>query len=408
MTIQKYYFGKLFHVMLFCTIVLNFLSCKKSFNTDTTDDDLLELTLNHSIVRVMPSAVVNLSWNDITVENFKEYQIERKTVTDTAWTKVTKLTDAFQISYVDTIIDDDDLIYRIGIADTDDNILWGTANISIPRTTSVLIPDVFETIQPAFNHGIIDDGDSIIVKPGTYIETLYIAGKDVLIKSTEGYKTTFLNPTPLPDSLDQLRVVNISSGILNGFSVQYGEPMHGSGGGISLGKNATVQNCYVNSNIAQSNENSAGGGVFVRDNGNLYNNIISYNRSYLEFAHGIYIVSAHGEIINNTIVGNDIVIKGDCAGLLFRNNIVYNSRPDISFFDQASQMGVTVDYSLFDFDIGFGSNNIFENPQFSNNGFFQLAPSSPGIDAGHPDNKYLDTDGSLNDLGAYGGPSASL
>jgi hypothetical protein len=34
-------------------------------------------------------------------------------------------------------------------------------------------------------------------------------------------------------------------------------------------------------------------------------------------------------------------------------------------------------------------------------------PQSPCIDAGDPDRAYDDADGSLNDIGAYGGPGGS-
>ena len=79
--------------------------------------------------------------------------------------------------------------------------------------------------------------------------------------------SSYLNSLNYKDVFETVLYFNrpksvLEIGILDGFSVQYGEPMHGSGGGVSLAKNATVQNCYINLNIAQSNENSAGGGVF--------------------------------------------------------------------------------------------------------------------------------------------------
>ncbi|MFC1527168.1 hypothetical protein ACFL5D_00285 [Candidatus Neomarinimicrobiota bacterium] len=401
---MKYY---LFYFPIYIFLLLLSTGCNSPFKTDTTVA-IFELFASHDIVRVMPSATVLLFWDEITVESFQEYKIERKTVNDTAWTEVKSLYNPLQITYVDTIWNDDDLIYRVGIVDVDENTRWATTSISIPRTTSVIVPDVFETIQPAFVSGLMDDGDTIIVKPGTYEETISIAGKDVLIKSTDGFKSTLLLRTARPDSIDQLRVVNISSGILDGFSIKFGDPMHGSGGGISISKNATVKNCYIAQNVADSNENGGGGGVFLGDNGNLYNNIIAYNSSYMDFANGIYIVAAHGEIINNTIVGNDIVIRGDCTGLLLRNNIIFDSYPDISFAPQASQAGVTIDYSLFDNNVSIGSDNINANPDFMDNVDFILSPNSPCIDAGHPDNQYLDKDGTRNDIGAYGGPLARL
>ena len=365
-------------------------ACDSPFNTDTTDD-LLELTLNHSIVRVMPSAVVNLSWNDITVENFKEYIIERKTITDTAWTEVTRLEDAFRISYVDTIVDDDDLIYRVGIADVDDNILWDTASISIPKTTSVLVPDEFNKIQAAFSSDLTDDGDSIIVRHGIYTERLVVAEKNVLIQSESGFKSTII------DGAGALHTVSMSSGTIDGFTITGGAAINKSGGGIFLQGSGIVRNCLIEENFSTN----FGGGLYILDEGSVYNSIIHNN--ICPDGSGMCLKDAHGDIINNTIVGNDIYISGDCSGLLFRNNIIYESQPDISFSDQSVQIDVTIDYSLFDYNMEFDSTNILGNPQFIDNIDFLLDPTSPCVDAGHPDDKYLDTDGTRNDMGAYGG-----
>ncbi|MFC1566086.1 hypothetical protein ACFL4B_04010, partial [Candidatus Neomarinimicrobiota bacterium] len=199
-------------------IILLICGCKSPFNTNATNEEIFELKLSHNIVRVMPSALVNLIWTEITVENFASYKIERKTITDTTWTAIENLFDPFQLSYVDTIGNDDDLIYRIGIIDNDDNIIWATESISIPRTTSVIVPDEFNTIQPAFNSELIDDGDTIKVNSGIYEETLGIAGKNVLIKSIEGFTTTILKPTYIVDPNRKKRVLNISSGTLKGFA----------------------------------------------------------------------------------------------------------------------------------------------------------------------------------------------
>ena len=243
-------------------------ACDSPFNTDTTDD-LLELLLNHSIDRVMPSAEINLSWNEITVENFKEYLIERKTITDTAWTEVTRLKDAFKTSYIDTIIDDDDLIYRLGIADIDDNILWDTANISIPKTTSVLVPDEFNKIQAAFSNELIDDGDSINVKSGHYLEKVVMADKNVLIQSINGFKSTII------DGLGALHTVSISSGSIKGFTITGGVAFNKSGGGIFLQGNGVVRNCLIENNVASN----FGGGLYILDNGSVYNSTLSVSVS---------------------------------------------------------------------------------------------------------------------------------
>jgi len=390
---NKYKYLSLVYGILLWITILMITSCKTPFDTETNDDEMLELKLNHNIIRVMPNAQVNLSWNEITIENFKEYLVERKTITDTTWTNVASLDNEFLTSYQDTIKDDEDLMYRVGICDTDDNILWSTASISIPKTSTVFVPDEFVTIQPAVNSGLTDNGDTILVRPGIYQETISIAGKDILIKSIDGYKVTALLRSVLPDSIDQLRVINILSGTLDGFTIKNGAPMHGSGGGISMGGSATVQNCYIQGNSANSYKNGGyGGGVFIVDNANLYNNIIINNLCTRPLSKGIYALRAHGEIINNTIFGNDILIGTNCSELILRNNIIYDSHPDISFENESSKSGVTVDYSLLDYDIGFGSNNIVEDPQFLDKIDFILSSNSPAINAGHPDSKYNDSD----------------
>ena len=376
--------------------ILLSISCEWPFNTTPTEDDVFGLTVNHNITRLMPSAEINLTWNEITVEQFVMYKIERMRIQDTLWTSIVELSDAFQLSYVDTIWDDDDLIYRVGIIDLDENVLWATTSITIPKTTSVLVPDEFKTIQPAFSHGIIDDGDTILVYPGLYQETLGIAGKNVLIKSIQGFQMTTL----WPDSSGGKQVIFIASGILQGFTIEQGAPSYAKpGGGIYITQNGTVQNCYITRNESQG----VGGGVFLVNDGNLYNNIIFQNLGQTG-GNGIYISSAHGEIINNTFFNNDIVINGNCTGLVLRNNIIYQSQPDISYTNSAVQSGIIIDFNLLDENINVGSDYINADPEFLDQIDFKLSPTSPCIDAGHPDGQYLDTDGSRNDIGAYGGP----
>lgn len=380
-------------------VIIVISSCGWPFNTTPTENDVFELIVNHNITRLMPSAEMNLTWNEITVEQFAMYKIERMRIQDTLWTSIVELPDAFQLSYIDTIFDDENLIYRVGIFDLEDNVLWATESISIPKTKVVYVPSEFLTIQPAFESELIDDGDTIIVSPGIYPETLGIAGKNVLIRSVDGFKTTILQPT-LADPPNK-RVVNILSGIIDGFTIELGKPSFGApGGGVFISQNGTVQNCYITGNESQG----IGGGVFLANDGNLYNNIISRNTARL--GSGIYITAAHGEIINNTIAGDDIVINGDCSGLILRNNIIYDSFPDIdvSFSSQADTSGIIIDYLLLDSDIVIGTDIIIADPRFDNFIDFKLSATSPCIDAGHPDTQYLDRDGSRNDIGAYGGP----
>ncbi len=61
-----------------------------------------------------------------------------------------------------------------------------------------------------------------------------------------------------------------------------------------------------------------------------------------------------------------------------------------------------------DENINVGSDYINKDPEFLDHIEFKLSPTSPCINAGHDGNQYLDTDGSRNDIGAYGGPKSRL
>ncbi len=375
------------------------ISCEWPFSTKLTGEVIFKLTVNHNIARIMPSAEVNLTWNEITVENFTMYKLERMKTKDTLWTSVVDLSEAFQLSYIDTIYDDEDLIYRIGIVDIEDNVRWAMASTNIPKTVSIIVPDELEHIQEAIESELMDDGDEILVKPGEYIERLTINSKNITVRSENGFQETIIRA----DTSGLFRVINISIGNLIGFTVTGGMVEKKSGGGIFLTGTGRIKNCLIIGNMA----GYYGGGLYVGHQGAIYNSIISNNIGG-KGGNGIFFNTANGEIINNTLVQNDIVINGDCTGLIIRNNIIYQSQPDISYTNSANQTGIIIDFNLLDENIYVGSDYINEDPEFLDNIDFRLSPTSPCIDAGHDDNQYLDIDGSRNDMGAYGGPGSGL
>ena len=83
------------------------------------------------------------------------------------------------------------------------------------------------------------------------------------------------------------------------------------------------------------------------------------------------------------------------------NSILWgNSAPN----DQQLNSRVFVEYSSV--ENGFsGTGNIHMNPLFEDTVDCCLSSSSPCIDAGDPNEKYNDLDGSRNDMGCYGGHS---
>ena len=146
--------------------VLVFLvyACEWSFDTNKTiPDALLELTVEHSITRIVDSSDVKLTWSEIIVENFSKVTIERRISLDIDWTLQATLTNPLVITYTDVVNDDADFQYRVTFSDVQGNEKWTEGETTIPRTTSLYIPDDYESIQMAFESPVIDDGGSILV-----------------------------------------------------------------------------------------------------------------------------------------------------------------------------------------------------------------------------------------------------
>ncbi len=122
-----------------------------------------------------------------------------------------------------------------------------------------------------------------------------------------------------------------------------------------------------------------------------------------------------GAIYNNTFVGNDGGI-GAARYLDTRNNIIVDSAsvgvgdalecPREFYYNNV--WNNSPDYFKDCVDLTGSNGNISVDPFFANysEGNFRLQFISPAQDAGDPDPKFNDPDGSRNDMGAWGGPLA--
>ncbi len=71
-------------------------------------------------------------------------------------------------------------------------ILWAAvANAANPTTWTV--PGNFSTIQAAINAA--SSGDTILVGPGTYTQSLEFGGKNITLESTAGPASTIIHPS---------------------------------------------------------------------------------------------------------------------------------------------------------------------------------------------------------------------
>jgi hypothetical protein len=378
--------------------------CDGVFNTNPSDQEpLFTLSVEHSISKISDSATVHLSWDEISVEAFQAFTIERRQKGQ-SWTKVGSVTNRVVHTYDDVIYDDEDLEYRVGIMDQDGNVRWAEGSTEIPKTTVLFVPGEQPTPAAAFMTPLIDDGDSIVVDTGLYVGHLVLTGKTVMMLSVHGFENTVIQGR-----------VTLWAGVFDGFTVT-GNSSLNAGGGIAILGDGIVRRCYVTENTSSRD----GGGVLVKDQGSLLNSIL-FNNFSAYGSHNLAVTGGSGRIINNTIVYTDsqsvqdtnlvntnITFKDVPAGLLFLNNIVFGA--DTSLIVDSNTMGhpPVIDYSCMDTSSVTGDHIIREDPQIigleADPFNFQLDPASPCIHAGHPDPQYNNRDGTRNTMGAFGGP----
>jgi len=201
------------------------------------------------------------------------------------------------------------------------------------------------------------------------------------------------------------------------------------GGGMRIGDG----NPTVTANRISFNQARYGAGIVLNYTGcRILNNVIASNTGGQEYlgGSGIWIYSnlpgTPKIIVNNTIVNNSSTLASGTGGIsvwsaasvFIKNNIIYGNSPAL----QIKISGSTPIVTYSDVQGGYtGAGNIDENPQFDPESYL-LDESSPCIDAGDtaaifndiedPENQgsaLFPSRGTLrNDMGAYGGPFASL
>ncbi len=384
--------------------LLGVMACKV-FNTRETDGDFLTLTVEHDIQRIVDSAYVNLSWDEISVFEFRRWLIERKKEGDTLWVKAGEVAGRITNEFRDVIHDDEDILYRVGVEDLKGNIKWAEAFTEIPATTALFVPE--ERLNPsiAFKSPLIDDGDSILVGPGKYRDTLRILGKDVSVISRTGFRETVYRSR-----------VEMNMGLLKGFTIYHAESdRHQNGGGIHAVGKAEIRNCL----ISDCSAGGKGGGAYLQNDASIYNSAFYKNRSN-SLGRSVYITNSTGKVINNTFfipidtTKENVTVSALKNGFTFLNNIVFGGGTTFGM-DSTSvyDKNIVIDYSRMDSVSISGGHIIMDDPKFIGSDTeppveFLLAPDSPCINAGHPDAQYNNIDGTRNTMGATGDPGGIM
>ncbi|MHC4325107.1 MAG: PKD domain-containing protein, partial [Planctomycetota bacterium] len=227
-------------------------------------------------------------------------------------------------------------------------ILLSLALLSIAATQSVAetrsVPGDYPTIQQAIRES--NDGDVVVVEPGTYFENINFLGDNITVKSTDPEDPDIVAATVI-DGDGEGSVVTFDSGetseaVLTGFTITggYGTAIAdvGSyvlwGGGIfCFGTSPTIKGNIITDNIGpieMIGNNQAqwrlsyGSGIGTFQSGaTIANNIIKNNSAYA----GAIFVAGDDKICNNLIYDNSAVVGGGViifGGSLVNNTIVGN------------------------------------------------------------------------------------
>ena len=166
----------------------------------------------------------------------------------------------------------------------------------LPGQQTLTVPTPFPSIAAAI--GVAFTGDTVLVSPGVYNETIDFLGKAILVRSVAGPQTTII------DRQFQGRCVVFSnsegsSSVLQGFTLTHGRAPDGApvvsgpgrngggGGGIFCTASPTIMDCIVRDNRAGDGSNGSffepagnggqGGGVFLAGPAVLFNCLIYNN-----------------------------------------------------------------------------------------------------------------------------------
>ncbi len=167
-------------------------------------------------------------------------------------------------------------------------------------------------------------------------------------------------------------------------------------------------NVVIHNSIFRNNKSNNGGGLYLDQSNSTITNNIFINNYAVGFGGALLSSSSSNKIVNNTFYNNSS--NNYAGGLLLVSSVIDSVQNNIFYANTNASGDPRISFYQTDSSHYMAKYNFLEaanNPYFVSATDFHLLTSSPCINAGNPDSKYNDVDGTRNDQGAYGGPLSS-
>ena len=238
---------------------------------------------------------------------------------------------------------------------------------------SVAVPSDFPTIQQAIDAAC--DGATITVAPGLYTESMNLAGKAIVVRSSGGPDVTTIDSQEAGYAVVTANLEPMTARI-EGFTIT-------GGGMLVFVSDPTVINCRFTGNV-----NDQGGAVRILAARPHFIGCEFSNNTANEGG-AIFIntfASIAARFTNCTVVNNTALISGGGiwnkgSGGTFHNCIIWNNSPGQVFLSGGGTLGIAYSNVQGGWP---GVGNIDSDPLFVNpsNGDYRIAAGSSSIDAG--------------------------
>lgn len=403
---------------------------------------------------VVTSLTPDFQWEFQAVVPSSQIEFAVQIGTDNDWSSAemwdhSEVSSSEFVTYAGAGLSDFTLYYgRIRLADQYGWGAWREFEFATSVGTIVNVPIDFPTIGEAVT--VASDGDTVMVEPGNYSESMIpFSGRSLILQSSGGAEVTTIQssssnqPFIFLDRFEEIgttvRGLTIEGGAI-GIAAYGGASVHvdsciltgASFSALLVEDSATfsLTDSHVEDNLramrAWASDVSLVGNTITNNSGSGdYGGMVYImNCSYFEMRRnivsrgvgtsGMMIWLTPGDIVNNTFVDNGTfgLYLSHPQSMNVRNNIfAFNSGYGLRLIydsDIPSEVMYNNAYNNYPQDFSNNEGFIFDTTNFSTDPIFtdtsisdySLMAGSPCIDAGDPDPVYNDPDGSRNDIGA--------